>query len=143
MWKVGVGVAVLTLIIDRVLKQMALSFFGGVALHVNERYFFWIEVGAPFSQWLSVLFLCLSIAVLFFLWQNFDGMHKKNSFAAAVLFLGGGASNVVDRLLYGGAVDMIPLFLISYFNISDAALLFGASIFIFMVWHQKYTRERS
>lgn len=142
MWKVGLGAAVLILVIDRALKQMAVSSFGTAAININEQYFFLIDVGKPYSQWLSLALLCVATGVAVFLWRSFGGIYKKYALTALVLFLGGGMSNAVDRFLYGGVIDMIPLFSLSYFNIADAAILGGASIFIFIVWRQKYIQER-
>ena len=47
-----------------------------------------------------------------------------------VLVLAGGVSNVIDRLVWGGAVDYIPLGSWSTFNLADVEIVGGALLLV-------------
>lgn len=47
-----------------------------------------------------------------------------------VLALAGGVSNILDRVIWGGAVDYIPLGTWSTFNLADIAIVVGAVLLI-------------
>ncbi len=136
--------AVIVLVVDRALKQWALfRFLGTNAAIVNSRSFFFIEIPQSVSQQLSGIVLCIAIVVVVMMWRSLDREYQKKALAPFILFLGGSASNVADRFVYGGVVDMIPFFSLSLFNIADAALVVGALSLFCMLWRQKSIRERS
>ncbi len=135
--------ALLVLVFDRVLKQWALLSPHASTVTINPRYFFWIEIGYPFSHWVAVVFFLAACAAVLAIWRRLDCEQRKNASAAIILFLGGSASNVIDRTFYGGAIDLIPLFSLSLINIADAAIVVGAAILISMLCRRKYTQVLS
>ncbi len=143
MWTWASLAAVVLLVVDRALKQWALSFFEKDGVIVNTRSLFFIEMPQILSQWLSGMAFCIAIAVAVMIWRSFDRTYQKKAFVPLILFLGGSASNVADRFVYGGVVDMIPFFSLSLFNSADAAIVLGALSLFFMLWHQKSIREHS
>lgn len=48
------------------------------------------------------------------------------------LALVGGLSNIIDRFIWGGAVDYLPLFSWSTFNLADIEIVTGAIILLFL-----------
>ena len=75
--------------------------------------------------WLSLGGLALCIALL--IWLHRTDCGKLCQYGAG-LMMGGGLSNLIDRLLYGAVIDFIdPVFLHWFvFNIADAAVVCGA-----------------
>lgn len=75
--------------------------------------------------WLSLGGLVLCIAML--VWLHRADRGKLCQYGTG-LMLGGGLSNLIDRLLYGAVIDFIdPVFLHWFvFNIADAAVVCGA-----------------
>ncbi len=143
MWTWASLAAVVLLMVDRALKLWAFSFFGSNVVIVNTRSLFFIEMPQVLSQWLSGMVFSIAIVVAVMMWRSFDRAYQKKTLAPLILFLGGSASNVADRFMYGGVVDMIPFFSLSFFNGADVAIALGASSLFFMLWHQKSIRERS
>jgi len=86
--------------------------------------FSWFD---PFTATVASL---LALAVF-----TFYGLHKKTSFSkqklVAFYLIGfGGASNIYDRLFYGGVADYI-LFARSAWNIADIMILAGIALILF------------
>lgn len=68
------------------------------------------------------LLLCGLIVVL---WCSFHTFFRKHPIGAS-FFLGGAVANVIDRLIFGGVRDWLPIPVISgYNNVADWALSIG------------------
>ncbi len=72
-----------------------------------------------------ILILSLALAALcFFLLR---GMRLSGLAPVALsMLLGGAAGNMIDRLMYGSVIDMIPFFGWFVFNLADAGVVAGA-----------------
>lgn len=74
--------------------------------------------------------LAIAIPVLITIFYLFD---KKIIGFEAVLISVGLISNVLDRLIYGGVIDYIPLFFIPKFNLADIFIVAGSTILAYKV----------
>jgi lipoprotein signal peptidase len=120
--------------VDRLFKYIARTsprvserFWFGEAPRINSEAALSIPVG---SLYLTV-FLVIVWFVLVFLW-----IKNKQTRWAIVLFgiLIAAASNVWDRIFYGGVVDYLPFFGISIMNISDIVISLGAIVLVVVFW---------
>lgn len=105
------------LIFDQFFKQYA--FF-------NPQLKYYLNTGISFSflptlPWRSILpiFVFILLGVLF----------KKSSYGLALL-IGGGISNLIDRIVRGGVVDFIDLKIIPVFNMADLFISLGSIILL-------------
>ncbi len=133
----------LFLLLDRLIKFGSLQpnfFYTGV---INARLGMLFILHPSWTQWFSVSVLGVMGVCGVFLWISLDSLLKKKVAAPLLLILGGGASNVFDRFVYGGAIDMFSVPGFTIFNLSDIALLGGAFYLGVVLWHQKYIQERS
>lgn len=70
----------------------------------------------------------LGILILFRMSHQAIGRQKE---WGIILILAGGLSNVIDRFIWGGALDYLPFFSISTFNLADVAIIAGALLLAF------------
>jgi signal peptidase II len=70
---------------------------------------------------LTAYFLALAILIIliYLFWKKIVGIE-------AVFILAGLLSNVLDRIIYGGAVDYLSLFSIPKFNLADVCIIAGS-----------------
>lgn len=124
-------IALITLVTDQAVKQLARSLTGPVTLIPGVLAFTYAEnTGMAFSllsgrSWLLGL---LSAAVILIGWLILRRYHLGTmAGVAAMLILGGAVGNMIDRLLTGYVVDMfeVLLFRFAIFNVADAALTIG------------------
>lgn len=107
------------ILFDQVTKALATRFLPTVC---NSGFAFGIYQGV-LNGLVASLVLLLIIYALF--------REQKNlSYFALSLVIGGGASNIIDRLLRGCVVDFIDLAIWPAFNVADAAITFGVGILI-------------
>lgn len=123
----------LVIFIDRTLKDIALSlagegFFGAwqLAGFVPSR-----NPGIAFGiSWFPnaaviAITLALLAAVSFFLAKNIHRARVALALSQAFI-IGGGISNLVDRIVLGEVIDYIYIRWYSNFNIADAAIVLGS-----------------
>lgn len=73
--------------------------------------------------------LALSILVIFLFpiaWLRHIGFIGNLPFG---LIFAGVGSNILDRLIWGGAVDYLPLLNLTLFNLADLVIIFGVAAF--------------
>lgn len=89
-----------------------------------------IAFGLPFANTLLLLLILIFVSLLAF--------REKNSLAifALSLILGGGISNLVDRLNFGCVRDFIAIGIFPNFNLADALISLGV-IFVLASFLQK------
>lgn len=89
-----------------------------------------IAFGLPFANTLLLLLILIFVSFLAF--------REKNSLAifALSLILGGGISNLVDRLNFGCVRDFIAIGIFPNFNLADALISLGV-IFVLASFLQK------
>lgn len=97
-------------------------------------------MGFAFGIWQGFLnglvaVLVLLVVVYFFLTSSYSsspsaGSGREVSSFALALIIGGGLSNIVDRLTRGCVIDFIDLKVWPAFNLADAAISVGTGILI-------------
>ena len=120
--------------IDRLFK-----FIARTSPEISERFWFGeapkINTEAALSVPIGSLYLTVFLVgvwvILVFWW-----IKNKQARWAIVLFgiLLAAASNVWDRIFYGGVVDYLPFFGISIMNISDIVISLGAIVLVVVFW---------
>ncbi len=131
---VGIGVFIL----DRVLKNFALSHDGSVYFFSEKIPLYFERFENPFlalSIPVPLVFgLPLMLAALFFL-----AVFALRSVAARRVFewpyflcvMLGAASNIFDRVAYGFVVDYIHIWILPVFNLADILIFAGILHFVF------------
>lgn len=125
------------LILDRFLKVFFLKTLssqdGVFALYINKNIAFSLPVPAPILY--PLLFLIFFVLILF--WYR-DFRAEKKYFWPYSLIIIGAASNIWDRLQYGGVVDYFNVPFFTVFNLSDVYIFLGVCYFLFR--QLKYTK---
>jgi signal peptidase II len=142
--------SVLAVAIDRITKILAIQYIkpvGSKTVIGGLLYFNYQEnQGAAFSllndygfRWLFVAVtgvVCVFIVFALFRYEN----HEFFSYGACILILGGGVSNMIDRIATGRVVDFIQLsFFPAIFNFGDCCVTVGT---VFLVIHILLFAER-
>ena len=93
---------------------------------------------------LIVVTAALMIAVAYLLIRRI--VRHPLGAAAAVLILGGGVGNIVDRIVHGYVVDMFDLLLFDYpvFNLADCFVVVGVILdAVYYLWfYEKYDARK-
>ena len=93
---------------------------------------------------LIVVTAALMIAVAYLLIRRI--VRHPLGVAAAVLILGGGVGNIIDRIAHGYVVDMFDLLLFNYpvFNLADCFVVVGVILgAVYYLWfYEKYDARK-
>ena len=126
---------------DVLSKVLTLKFLAplnhSIVVIPNVLSFTYVEnTGAAFgifsnSRW---VFMSASIVFIVLLLYILKTMHVENKLfvISLSLILGGGISNMIDRVLLGFVVDFIELTFVDFavFNIADSAITIGVVLFV-------------
>jgi signal peptidase II len=142
----GLGLAVLVLVLDQVSKALvlhspALQDGGSVTLvpGILNAVFTW-NLGITFGMfrysfaWIVLIPVALAVIVALIVWLA-KAEHVRVSCAVGAI-LGGAAGNVIDRIRYGKVVDFLHLHLGAFdpfpyiFNVGDSAIVLGVAILL-------------
>lgn len=135
---------IVTFVIDRFTKAFALTWLAPYQpprvfvpellqfrLVLNTRIAFFFEP----PVWLVVASLmAILVLLVFFIAGVYKRGHVKQAQALGII-VAAAASNVVDRLWYGGVVDFIEVPWWSVFNLADVAIIFGVCKY---AWFSRY-----
>lgn len=122
------------LIIDRLTKKLVLNkpkIFSGKLLELelskNQGLFFF----STNQQFLIILSFALISTLIFFLIKNYSRKNHLQNFSF-LLIIGGGASNLYDRIIFGYVVDFIKISLLPFstFNLADVMIIGGIAGFV-------------
>ena len=80
----------------------------------------------------NILWGSIMVSVMYFWFQKIKENSGFVSQVPLLLILGGGISNLIDRLYYGCVIDYIPFLNISSFNFADVCITVGAGIILWM-----------
>lgn len=91
--------------------------------------------GAAFGifQNKRMFFIVVTVFMIFFLLYVLKTKNQKNRLfdVAVLLIIGGGAGNLIDRLLYGFVIDFISFsFFPPVFNVADCFITVGTGLLI-------------
>lgn len=109
-----------------------------IRLHYTENRGAFLSLGAALSPpWRTLIFTVAVAAALALLlvYLMFGAAHSLIGVTALALIAGGGLSNLIDRLIYGGAViDFLNIGLGSVrtgvFNVADIAITAGVAVLL-------------
>lgn len=119
----------LCLIIDRLTKKIVLNnpqIFSGKLLELelskNQDLFFF----STNQQYLIILSPVLITLLIFLLVKNYSSKNYLQNFSF-LLIIGGGASNLYDRMVFGYVIDFIKISLLPFstFNLADVMIIGG------------------
>jgi signal peptidase II len=153
------AVTVICIACDQITKSVAkdllpvnhtFSYFGGmVRLHLVYNLGAFLGMGSYLPEiWRKIIFIggagCLMLAALAYALISKTG-RPSVMFSIALLF-GGGAGNLIDRIVYNGfVVDFINIGIgpvrTGIFNVADMSITFGA-ILLFFTAMKKQRNER-
>lgn len=120
---------VLAFLLDRITKLGIIA--SGEEFSKNPGIAFGIADTVP-----GILFflIALGLIVLIYFGKELDLTKKSNQIGIG-LVLGGGVSNILDRIFYGYVIDFIDIFSISTFNFADLAIIIGSIVLVVYVWN--------
>ena len=112
----------LVIVLDQISKIIAVKL--GFVTSCNTGFAFGIAPG-----FLTTLISFLVLGVVFYLARR----EKRQEFLFGYyLILGGGLSNLIDRLLHGCVLDFINLKIWPNFNLADASISVGVGLLIIL-----------
>jgi signal peptidase II len=143
---------VLTVVIDQITKLIAqanlipaqrISYLGDLfRWHYSENTGALLGIGANLSPQMRVAILIvfnalILVGMFWFVWASDD--FNALSVSGAGLMIGGGFSNILDRLFYDGAVvDFMNIGIgklrTGIFNVADVAIMVGGGAILLGVW---------
>ena len=144
-------IAVLTVIVDQIVKWGCLSLTGSVTLIPKVLALTYAEnTGMAFSlfsgrAWLLGVVSALCILAGWLVLRRYK--LGRLSRIAAMLMLGGAVGNMLDRFFRGYVVDMFEVLFVEFaiFNVADAALTIGTALMALSLllfpkeWQEKAT----
>lgn len=84
-----------------------------------------------FAWGVVIAFVLLGFLLNFFRKSNFQSLGSRDFFQFPIyLILGGGVSNLLDRLYFGYIRDFIDLKIWPVFNLADAAICLGVGLLL-------------
>lgn len=122
--------AVVALLVDQVVKTL---YVGGYV--VSAELLSWLKFGLVYNTGLAfglgrgyglIISVAGFIVFLYFLWIYRDLLKSGNGWLGVGLVTAGALSNIIDRLIYSGAVvDYIDVTFYSVFNLADVYIVVG------------------
>lgn len=124
-------IPVVLFVADRLTKYLALTFvpkegvfwfWGGLVTLINRG----IAFRTPLPQWIILIAVPIMIVIIG-LWVRMELREHRTQHALAMLIIMQGAmSNLLDRFLYGGVLDVLYLRHYSSLNLADVMIVAGA-----------------
>lgn len=110
-------IIITVILLDQVSKVFLLRFFPQT-IYFNQGIAFGF---LPSNLWIMINTIIL-LVILFFLLKM---INKNQDIKHLILFLAGGTSNLLDRILRGKVIDFIDLTIFPVFNLADIYIIFG------------------
>ncbi len=153
MKKAKYGVILLLILLDQAVKAAVRnSFDAGESRDIIGDIFSLTYVqntGAAFSmfsgmRWLLIIGPVLVIILGIWYMEKYRDEHWT-LYAAICLTIGGGISNIIDRLVFGFVTDMFDFHFWPVFNVADIAICTGCGILVIYVlkYYGKGTKTES
>ncbi|MEK7211662.1 MAG: signal peptidase II [Patescibacteria group bacterium] len=131
-------IAAAILIFDRILKILSARSPGKIFLipdvlsfdyYLNRGLAFSIRFPRGLTIFISLIFLAL---IVYFVRRAYAGREPRQFFFWLLIFFGAG-SNFFDRAAYGGTIDYLNFFGVSFVNLADGMILAGIIILLFKI----------
>ena len=145
-----IAAAIGTIGCDRVTKHAASTYLAGtpdrsflsdtIRIGYVENPGGFLSLGADLPPIASgaVFTVATGIALMVLLGLILRQKHTGSAQLGLVLFIAGGASNWIDRVLRGSVVDFLNMGIgplrTGVFNVADVAIMFGAGLFVLREW---------
>jgi signal peptidase II len=144
---ITVGFFLLLVLLDRLLKILAISEWSSYALHLKSWLIFGLErnfgiawgIGSssePYMQ--TAIIICMSLVLVAVAYKGTLEWCAGNTTQSEMLILIGGISNLIDRIQYGSVVDFIQIFVgnyrLSVFNLADVYIVVGLAFILRKAW---------
>lgn len=117
-WPYFIGVLVGLIAIDQTYKHVAINQNEAASIYINSASGFSLLTHQPALVIGGVLLVILLVI---------QAIQVPSTRGAAALVIAGGVSNLIDRIVIGGAVDTLHIRNISL-NIADIAIVLGVTI---------------
>ena len=147
MRKAKYGLILLIILVDQAVKAAVRGSFGpGESKDIIGSFFSLTYVqntGAAFSMFRGMDWLLMAVPVLaiaFGIW--YMEKHRDQHwtlYQSLALTIGGGLSNLIDRLVFGFVTDMFDFHFWPVFNVADIAICTGCGILV--IYILKYYSE--
>lgn len=121
----------LIVLVDQLSKLISINVFNNFIL--NSGISFGIFSGNSFV--IMAIFIALG-TIIFISFKSTLNFYT-------IFLLGGGVSNLIDRIIYGGVVDYINIFNILWVNIADIFINFAVLLIIINIIIEVYFNGRS
>lgn len=102
------------------------DFFGGVGIYLAHNK--WAAFSFEISRMVLILLSVLLLGYLVVLMKDYYKEFNSGFIFLSLIFLGG-ASNLIDRFVYGGVHDYIKIFIWPIFNLADCLIVVGIFLF--------------
>ena len=135
------------IIIDRVLKLLAISEWAHDALRIKPWLVFALEHNTGIAWGLAssdapymklVLIVVMALALTGIAYKSLLEWCAGNSTRNEILIIIGGLSNLIDRIQYGAVVDFVQIFIgnyrLSVFNLADVYIVAGLAFILKKAW---------
>lgn len=116
-----------TILVDQISKSLAQSY---LAFSCNPYFAFSLKAfiySGKDLNFLTTWFVVFLILSVFYLWIRAENYLNKIGFS---FILGGGVSNLLDRIFFGCVRDFIDVWFFPSFNLADSALTLGVLIIL-------------
>ena len=144
MIRFGLGLALVTAVLDQILKwwivfavmdpprQVVVTPFFNLSMVWNRGMSFGLFAqDSPFTPWiLSAIAIAITAVLVVWLYRTTD----RWSAAAIGFVIGGALGNVIDRIRFGAVADFLDFHLAGYhwpsFNLADSAITVGVAMLL-------------
>ena len=129
-WLKYIGLIVLLILIDRLVKYIVVNNYDyvlneGIALSL-------FNDSTMVSMTLHLLGIVLAT---WYLVTNIKTIEQNKLLAIAItMIIAGGIGNIIDRIIYGGVVDFISIWIIPTFNIADTLVTVGVLFSAYIIF---------
>ena len=127
------NVVIAVVFVDQLSKLLAIYFYGDVVKNRGGAF-------GIFAQQ-NLLFTLISVVIvtglILFALKKSHGLTNMAMRYALLLVIGGGISNILDRILRGYVIDFIKLPLWPSFNLADGAICVGVATILWYSFFEK------
>ena len=140
--KIVITVCIIIIAIDQLSKFLITQFvpstvgneYFGIEITENTGMAFGFNSGNTKNIFLSLLVIFIIISFI----RNQREQLEPKVLVAISMALGGGISNIIDRIFRGGVLDFIKILFIPNFNIADLCICIGwILIVVFLIIYTK------